>query len=113
MVFEFAAIRAWGIRHRKPGPPSWLLIRRSLGPEPELKCYVSNAGAETPLSTLALVACMRCQVEEFLEDCKSYLGMTQYETRSYVGWHHHMSLVAMAHLFVTLTRRALGKKRRS
>jgi SRSO17 transposase len=31
-------------------------------------------------------------VEEFLEDSKSYLGMTQYETRSYVGWHHHMTL---------------------
>ena len=47
------------------------------------------------------------------EDAKSYLGMAQYETRSWVGWHHHMSLVAMAHLFVTLTRRDLGKKRRS
>ena len=81
------------MRHRKPGPPSWLLIRRSLGAEPELKYYVSNADAETPLSTLALVACTRCRVEEFFEDCKSYLGMTQYETRSWVGWHHHMTLV--------------------
>jgi hypothetical protein len=33
------------------------LIRRSLGAEPELKYYVSNADAETPLATLALVAC--------------------------------------------------------
>jgi len=113
LVFEFAAIRVWGIRHRKPGPPSWLLIRRSLGPEPELKYYVSNADAETPISTLALVACTRCQVEEFLEDSKSYLGMTQYETRSWVGWHHHMTLVGLAHLFVTLVRRRLQKKLRS
>ena len=113
LVFEFAAIRVWGIRHRKPGPPSWLLIRRSLGAEPELKYYVSNADAETPLSTLALVACTRCQVEEFLEDSKSYLGMTQYETRSWVGWHHHMTLVGLAHLFVTLVQRRLKKKRRS
>ena len=74
---------------------------------------LSDADAETPLPTLALVACTRCRVEEFFEDCKSYLGMTQYETRSWVGWHHHMSLVAMAHLFITLTRRDLGKKRRS
>ena len=97
----------------RPVFPIWLLIRRSLGAEPELKFYVSNAGAETPLSTLALVACTRCQVEEFLEDCKSYLGMAQYETRSWVGWHHHMTLVAMAHLFITLTCRDLKKKRRS
>jgi SRSO17 transposase len=113
LVFEFAAVRVWGMRHDKPGPPSWLLIRRSLGPEPELKYYISNADAETPLSTLALVACVRCQVEEFLEDCKSYLGMTQYETRSWVGWHHHMTLVGLAHLFVTLVQKRLQKKRRS
>ena len=43
-------------------------------------------------------------MEEFFEDCKSYLGMAQYETRSWVGWHHHMTLVGLAHLFVTLTR---------
>ncbi len=113
LVFEFAAIRVWGIRHRKPGPPSWLLIRRSLGAEPELKYYISNADAETPLSTLALVACTRCRVEEFFEDCKSYLGMAQYETRSWAGWHHHMTLVGLAHLFVTLARTRLQKKRRS
>jgi len=113
LVFEFAAVRAWGVRHRKPGPPSWLLIRRSLGAEPELKYYVSNADAETPLSTLALVACARFRVEEFFEDCKGYLGMTQYETRSWVGWHHHMTLMGLAHLFVTLARGRLQKKRRS
>jgi SRSO17 transposase len=113
LVFEFAAIRVWGIRHRQPGPPSWLLIRRLLGSEPELKFYVSNGDAATPLSTLALVACTRCRVEEFLEDCKSYLGMTQYETRSWVGWHHHMTLVGLAHLFVTLVQKRLQKKRRS
>jgi SRSO17 transposase len=112
LVFEFAALRVWGTRHRKPGPPAWLLIRRSLGRDPELKYYVSNAGAETPLETLALVACSRFRVEEFLEDCKSYLGMAQYETRSWVGWHHHMTLVGLAHLFVTLTRLRLGKKSR-
>jgi len=113
LVFEFTAVRVWGLRHRKPGPPSWLLIRRSLDAQPELKYYVSNADAETPLSTLALVACTRCRVEEFLEDCKSYLGMTQYETRSYVGWHHHMTLVGLAHLFVTLVQNRLKKKLRS
>src|SRR4051794_31063339 len=110
LVFEFAAVRVWGMRHRKPGPPAWLLIRRSLGEDPEFRYYVSNAGAETPLSTLALVACTRCRVEEFFEDCKSYLGMTQYETRSYVGWHHHMTLVGLAHLFVTLARKRLRRE---
>jgi SRSO17 transposase len=113
LVFEFAAVRVWSMRHRKPGPPAWLLIRRSLEEQPELKYYISNACAETPLGTLALVACTRHRVEDFFEDGKSYLGMAQYETRSWVGWHHHMTLVGLAYLFVTLTRLRLKKKSRS
>jgi SRSO17 transposase len=113
LVFEFAAVRVWSMRHRKPGPPAWLVIRRSLEEPPEYKYYVSNAEAETPLGTLALVACTRHRVEDFLEDGKSYLGMAQYETRSWVGWHHHMTLVGLAYLFVTLTRLRLKKKSRS
>jgi SRSO17 transposase len=87
----------------------WVLIRRSLGATPEIKYYISNGDAETPLKVLALVACTRFRVEEFFEGCKSYLGMAQYETRSYAGWHHHMALVALAQLFITLTRVRLKK----
>jgi SRSO17 transposase len=112
LVFEFAAVRAWATRDRNAGPPVWLLVRRSLEASPEIKYYISNGDAETPLEVLALVACSRFRVEEFFEACKSYLGMAQYETRSYVGWHHHMALVALAHLFITLTRVRLKKSRR-
>jgi SRSO17 transposase len=111
--YEFAAVRVWAVRHGEAGPPVWLVVRRSLEPTPEVKYYVSDADASTPLEILARVACTRHKVEDFFEDAKSYLGMAQYETRSWVGWHHHMSLVAVAHLFITLTRRDLGKKRRS
>jgi SRSO17 transposase len=113
LCYEFAAVRVWAVRHGKPGAPIWLLVRRSLDPTPEIKYYVSNGEASTPLEVLARVACTRHKVEEYFEDGKSYLGMTQYETRSWIGWHHHMSLLAMAHLFVTLTQRDLKKKRRS
>jgi SRSO17 transposase len=113
LVLEFAAVRAWAVRDRRPGPPIWLLVRRSTGPDPEVKYFVSNAPADTPLEVLAEVACARHRVEEFFEDAKSYLGMAQYETRSYVGWHHHMTLVAVAHLFITLMRAALKKNSRS
>jgi SRSO17 transposase len=113
LAFEFAVVRVWAVRHGAAGPPVWLLVRRSLEPVPEVKYYVSNADASTPLGVLAEVACTRHEVEDYFEEAKSYLGMAQYETRSFVGWHHHMSLVAMAHLFITLTRRGLGKKRRS
>jgi SRSO17 transposase len=113
LCFEFAAVRVWAVRHRRPGPPIWLVIRRSLEEEPEVKYYVAGAPPETPLETMAMVACTRHEVETFFEDAKGYLGMAQYETRSWVGWHHHMSLVALAHLFVTRARMALKKKFRN
>ena len=110
LVFQFAAVRVWAVRHRRPGPAIWLVVRRSLGPDAESKYYVCNAAADTPLEKMALVTGCRYRVEEFLEEGKSYLGMAQYEARAWSSWHHHMSLVGLAHLFVTLTRVRLKKK---
>jgi SRSO17 transposase len=110
LVFEFARLRVWSVRHRHAGPPLWLLIRRSLERVPEVKYYLSNAEPDTPLEPMALVTGVRCRVEEFFEDGKGQLGMAQYEARSWTSWHHHMSLVALAHLFVTQTRRDLKRK---
>jgi SRSO17 transposase len=110
LAFAFARVRVWAVRQEKPGPACWLLLRRSLEPDAEVKYYLSNAGAEEPLETMALVTATRYRVEEFLEEGKSYLGMAQYEARAWSSWHHHMSLVALAHLLVTLTRLRLKKK---
>jgi SRSO17 transposase len=110
LVFPFTAVRVWAMRHRRPGPPVWLVVRRALEPEPEVKYYLSNADAQTPLGTLAGVLCCRWRVDEWFEDSKGYLGMAQYEARSWTSWHHHMSLVALAHLYVTLVRQRLKKK---
>jgi SRSO17 transposase len=110
LVFEFAAVRVWAVRHRKPGPPIWLMFRRSLGTEPEVKHYVCHADADTPLETIALVSSCRVRVEEYFQNGKTHLGMGQYEARGWSSWNHHMSLVALAHLLVTLTRLDLKKK---
>jgi SRSO17 transposase len=111
VAFEFAAVRVWAMRDQGPGPAVWLLVRRPVGGDGEVKYYLSNAPAETPLETLALVSGCRHRVEEYFEDGKSYLGMGQYECRSWAGWHHHMTLVAVAHLLVTRTHLRLKKKR--
>jgi len=113
LVFEFARVRVWARRAKKPGPPVWLLVRRSLADKPELKYYLSNADEATALETLALVTSCRFRVEEFFEDSKGHLGMAHYEGRSWTTWHHHMSMVGLAHLLVTLTRQRLKKKRPS
>jgi SRSO17 transposase len=113
LVFQFAAVRVWAVRRRRPGPPVWLLLRRSLEEGAPVKYYLSNADAQTPLPTLAGAVCCRWRVDEWFEDSKGYLGMAQYEARSWTSWHHHMSLVALTHLYVTLVRQQLKKKRPS
>jgi SRSO17 transposase len=104
LVHEFAAVRVWAMRHYKPGPAIWLLLRRTTE-KTDLKYYVSNASADTPWQHIALAGSTRWRVEECLEDGKMHLGMADCEARSWNSWHHHMALVAMAHLFVTLTKR--------
>jgi SRSO17 transposase len=110
LVFQFACLRVWARRNKKPGPPVWLLVRRSLAAEPDVKYYLCHAEATTALETLALVSSCRFRVEEFLEEGKSSLGMADYEGRSWTTWHHHMTMVALAHLLVTQTRVRLKKK---
>ena len=104
LVFEYAVLRVWAMRHKKPGPPIWLVIRRSLDGK-DMWYYVSNAHAQTPWQTLAMVTGTRFRVEEYFEDGKTHLGMADYEARAWTSWHHHMALVALAHLLVTLTKR--------
>ena len=111
VVFAFAAVRVWAMRNHKPGPPIWLLIRRPVSGAGEVKYYVSNAPEQTSLQVLALVSGCRLRVEEYFEDSKGYLGMGHHEGRSWQGWHHHMTLVALAHLLVTGVRLRLKKKR--
>jgi SRSO17 transposase len=107
LVFEFAFVRVWAVRHRKLGPPQWVIIRRSLGAKPEMKYYVSNADGNTPTEHMALVTGTRWRVEEFLEDGKGDFGMADYEARAWTSWHHHMTLVSIAHLFITVNRHEL------
>jgi len=59
---------------------------------------------------MARVTGVRWRVEEFFKDAKKELGMSDYEARSWTSWHHHMSLVGLAHLFVTQTRRDLQRE---
>jgi len=107
LVFEFAVLRVWAMRHSRPGPPIWLVIRRSLDKKRQVWYYVSNAGEETPWEDLAMVSGTRFRVEEYFEDAKMHLGMADYETRAWPSWHHHMALVSLAHLYVTLTKREM------
>jgi len=103
-LLDQARLRVWAKRHREPGPPTWLMFQREIDHPHILRCWVSNAEESVSLETLAEVAGQRVRIEQFFEEAKGEVGMADYEARAWTSWHHHLSLVAVAHLFVTLWR---------
>ena len=69
-----------------------------------IKFYFSNAPVETPLTEFVRISGMRWPIEIIFEEDKGEIGLDQYETRSWLGWHHHMLLVALAHHFLVRLR---------
>ena len=98
-VAEFATLRVVAVREALPGPDVWFVLRRHVETG-ELKTSLCNAPVETTLEALVRMSGMRWPIETCFEDGKQLLGMGDYEVRSWTGWHHHMTLVILAHFFV-------------
>jgi hypothetical protein len=71
--------------------------------------YLSNAPADTPLEELARVVKAEHRIEDCLKRAKSEAGLSDYEVRTWAGWHHHQTLSLMAIWFLILETRR-GKK---
>jgi SRSO17 transposase len=112
MVADFAAIRVVAVRDTLPGPAVWVVLRRHIETG-ELKTYLCNAPGDTALEKLVHMSGMRWPIETCFEDSKQLLGMGDYEVRSWTGWHHHMTLVILAHFFVVRMSLRLKKSPRS
>ena len=61
-----------------------------------------------PLAELVRVRFARHRIEEVFGAGKGEVGLGQYEVRSWVGWHHHMTLSLLALWFLILERRRVG-----
>ena len=105
---DFAVRRVVAVRDGLPGAEVWLVLRRSVNTD-EIKTYLSNAPAELSVDTLVWATGMRWPIESCFEDGKQYVGMGDYEIRSWRGWHHHMTLCILAHFF--LVRLAVSLKK--
>jgi len=87
-----------------------LLVIRTVDREPQTWYVLSNAPAEVPLAKPVAVQGQRHGVEEVLQAGKGEVGLAHYEVRSWVGWHHHMTLSLLALWFLILEKQRLGKK---
>ena len=103
--YLFIAQRVRPSSKRKPGGIHWAICRRNLdGSEP--RYYLSNAPEDTPLETLAYVGGSRWRIETEFETEKSDVGMDEYETRTWAGWHHHIALCLLGGAFLLSLQQA-------
>jgi SRSO17 transposase len=112
IVYEYAERKVW---FSEDGYPTEmcerLLVRRSLNQDGDLKYHRSNAPQKVGLPRLAAQRACRWTVEEDIKASKGQCGLDEYETRGWVGWHHHTALSLLALLFLVLQKQRLGKKR--
>jgi len=104
IVCNFAFLRIIESRANLPGPEIWLIFRRNLDDPTEVKFYFSNAPVDTSLIEFVRISGMRWPIEIIFEEAKGEVGFDHYEMRSWLGWHHHMLLVALAHHFLVRLR---------
>ena len=108
-TYRFSAQRVRATRRRKPGEELWAVWRRKLdGSEP--RYYLSNAPEGTTLETLAYVGGSRWRIETEFETEKGDVGLDEYETRSWAGWHHHIAMCLLGGAFLLSLQQDWGEK---
>jgi SRSO17 transposase len=83
----------------------WLIAEWPPGEDEPTDYWLSNLPADTPLRTLVRLAKIRWRVEHDYRELKDGFGLDHFEGRSYLGWHRHVTLVALAQAFCTQLRR--------
>ena len=98
--------RVWLWDGQEPQARPWhLIVRREIDTPTEIKYSLSNAPADTPAPRLAFMQGQRYWIERALQQGKQDVGLGDYQVRGWRGWHHHMTLVMMAMLFLLEERR--------
>ena len=86
-----------------------LLVMRNLA-HTQTWYLLGNGDAPLDVEVLVSAASHRHHVEQAFGAAKGEVGLDHYEVRSWVGWHHHMTLSMLALWHLVRERRRLGKK---
>ena len=107
---DLAALRVVAARRAQPGPDGWRRLRRPARTA-QLKTYLIPGPAHMTMAQLGWRAAMRWPIETCFQEGTQRLGLGDYAGRSWIGWHHHMTLCLLAHLFLVRQKLQLQKKR--
>jgi SRSO17 transposase len=110
---RFAALRVTPAQrwpHRRRAPEVWLLCERDLGATPRTKHYFVALPATVSLKAVVQLAHQRWAIEQQYQELKDELGLDHFEGRSFVGWHRHVVLTALAYAWLQDERRRAGAR---
>jgi SRSO17 transposase len=93
-------------RNGLPGKDVWLYVRKL--EDGKIKYSLCSAPMDSAIEEIRKPALMRWSIEQCFNEGKEYLGMDQYETRSWIAWHRHMLLTSIAHLFILKLKTAFS-----
>jgi len=86
-------------------PQEELLIEWPSDKESPLKFWLSSLSPRrTSLRSLTRKAKGRFRIEQDYQEMKGEVGLDHFEGRSWQGWHHHVTLVALAYAFLVMER---------
>ena len=87
----------------------WLMVIKTDDKNPEYRYYFSNAEEDVSLEEMVHAASARQWIEDCFQRAKGKVGLDHYEVRSWMGWHHHMTLSMLALYFLVLEQRRLSQ----
>jgi SRSO17 transposase len=90
------------VRGQPPHKEVWLLMEWPESEKEPTKYFLGDLPASYKLRRLVRLAKCRWKIEQDYQQLKEELGLDHYEGRSWTGWHHHTTLVMLAHAFLTL-----------
>jgi len=85
-------------------PECWLIAEWPAKAKEPSRYWLCTLPKDTRKTQLIQACKQRWRIEHDYRELKTGLGLDHYEGRKWVGWHHHVTLVAAAHGFLTQQR---------
>jgi SRSO17 transposase len=94
-------------------PEEWLLIEWPDGEAEPTKYVLSTGPSDATLEQLVFVTKMRWRIERDYQELKQEFGLSHYEGRGWLGFHHHATLCIAAYAFLVTQRLSQGGSKKN
>jgi SRSO17 transposase len=89
-----------GRKNQSPESSEWLLLEWPEGADGPDHFVLSTLPKRTSLKKMVRIVKNRWRVERSYQDLKGQLGLDHYEGRSFIGWHHHVTVALTCYAFL-------------